>query len=970
MIFLCFYKLPLSMEYFRKIVLYFILLFVLASSSFSQRGYWGTTINFHETALQSTGKLFRTDSIGSNLVVMHHFSDILFGRSPNNSLLLASNGKIYGTTVGGGTYNWGTLFEYDLAIDSFKVLVNFGPGIQTDRPHDGLIETSPGILYGVGGSPIGKIFKYNISSNTFSLVASVPNFPSGTQTIQNPISGGLYKASNGLLYGTTTLYSACSFGTPNVGSVFRFNPTNNSFSYIYPFNCSYVSGASPNGNFVEYNGKLYSTTSSGGTYYNTQTGGKGVIFEYNPVANTYTKKFDFNDTLGAQPSQQSLVKAANGKLYGLTMTGGNSIHYGSNGNLTGGVLYEYNPLTNVVTKKYDFKVFLNQSGLYVGSNPTGNLLLASNGKLYGSTTFGGVFEYDPIADTVIQRHSNLLTGDFSPNGHLIEICRKPAYKYFANATYTICSGSFFQFDLHCDNANSIIWKKNGIAVPSQTNSILYFNSISLTDAGVWTCELSNECGITIPTGSLTIAVNTAPVGTITSTLSPSGTTFICPGSTVTLSGNSGGAWNTGSTASSITISALGDYQVINTNACGNTYSNIVRIDTIPRPIKPIITAPPMLCPYDSIIITTNISGVWSIGGNQDSVKVFPQLNTPYFLVNAHQCGSDTSNIIQYSVSSYYFVGDSAKITPVGSLRLCLGDSVYLNSNFNSLPSNNPEQWTWYFPYAGIPFGMAQNISNDPGYYAKEPGKYLLIKYDNCKITTDTVEVLVDSFPPVNPIVTALSNTALCGNDSLRLSSNVLDNVWNTGDTIQHIMVHQAGSYFTTTQNGCGSSISNTVTVSVNPIPPAAIIAASDTNYICIGNSITLSSNMPMGNVWGIGGDTAQSISVSNSGTFIVMQFQNGCYSLPSNSVVVIVQTCTDIIDLERRRAIIYPNPNHGEFIISILQKGVYKIINTLGQTIEVIDFRNEIQEIQITNLSPGIYYLVGENFSTKIAISR
>ncbi|TAG50920.1 MAG: hypothetical protein EAZ27_14055 [Cytophagales bacterium] len=382
------------------------ILFIIINNCVAQRGYWGTTINLNETARQSTGKLFRTDSIGSNLTVMHRFSDTLLGKHPNNSLLLASNGKIYGTSIIGGTGGQGTLFEYDLSIDSFKVLVNFGQGVGQfpyGRPHDALIETSPGVLYGVS---FNTIFKYIISTNVISHCAAAPSFQSGFRTIQNEISGGLYKASNGLMYGTTLGYSACPFSDPGVGSVFRFNPSNNSFSYIFPFSCSLYNGASPNGNFVEHNGKFYSTTKYGGKDVSSTNPGKGVIFEYNPIANTYTKKFDFNDTLGLWPTQQSLVKANNGRFYGLS-SGGNSYQTVGQGFMYGGILYEYDPATDVLTKKHDFQIFLPpKSGVYVPPYPAGDLLMASNGKLYGSTWYGGIFEYDPLLDTLMVTSKN------------------------------------------------------------------------------------------------------------------------------------------------------------------------------------------------------------------------------------------------------------------------------------------------------------------------------------------------------------------------------------------------------------------------------------------------------------------------------------------------------------------------------------------------------------------------------------
>jgi uncharacterized repeat protein (TIGR03803 family) len=85
------------------------------------------------------------------------------------------------------------------------------------------------------------------------------------------------------------------------------------------------------------NGKFYGLTYAGGI------NNAGVIFEWDPTTNTYTKKFDFNTTNGSKP-QGSLI-LSNGKFYGLTSTGGNS-------NL--GVMFEWDPVTNVYTHKKRF----------------------------------------------------------------------------------------------------------------------------------------------------------------------------------------------------------------------------------------------------------------------------------------------------------------------------------------------------------------------------------------------------------------------------------------------------------------------------------------------------------------------------------------------------------------------------------------------------------------------------------------
>ncbi|MBL0072025.1 MAG: hypothetical protein IPP34_09530 [Bacteroidetes bacterium] len=77
------------------------------------------------------------------------------------------------------------------------------------------------------------------------------------------------------------------------------------------------------------------------------------------------------------------MKAQNGKYYGVTYEGG--IY-------NVGVIYEYDYLTNIFQKKFDFSVT-------DGKNPDCALIIGNNGKLYGATTQGGIsygtiFEYN------------------------------------------------------------------------------------------------------------------------------------------------------------------------------------------------------------------------------------------------------------------------------------------------------------------------------------------------------------------------------------------------------------------------------------------------------------------------------------------------------------------------------------------------------------------------------------------------
>lgn len=193
-----------------------------------------------------------------------------------------------------------------------------------------------------------------------------------------------------ILSAQTALVGMTKRGGMGFGNIFGIGPGDTSIMQQYSM--PGITGRIPE--FTEFiqasNGKLYGMTGYGGLF------DMGVIFEYDMFSNTYSTKFLFSDTLGYYPFG-SLVQASNGKLYGLTNKGGNTNR---------GVIFEYDLITNTYLKKFDFDVIL-------GASPSGSLIQASNGKLYGMTKGGGanmtgvIFEYDYINDIYTKKYDSV-----------------------------------------------------------------------------------------------------------------------------------------------------------------------------------------------------------------------------------------------------------------------------------------------------------------------------------------------------------------------------------------------------------------------------------------------------------------------------------------------------------------------------------------------------------------------------------
>lgn len=818
-----------------KIKLLIICLFLGITPIHAQKEFWGVKAGQRSLSPaypSDFGAIVKTDFNGTNPVVMHAF-DSINGSYPTGRLLYTANDKIYGVTYSGGHVfdipnvileGDGVLYEYDLITNRYRVLSFFGADNLSNlrTPVGGVITDASGNLY---GNTRKGIYKHNLGSGITAFMATPPNFMSQVLTMDNEMKGNLTLASNGFLYGATAYYSACPHASPFLGSIARINPTTNAFSYIYPFDCNNNGpGRFPNGFMIEaVPGKLYGTTSNGGAYIGpngTAPAGSGILYDYDIATNSMTKKFDFNyATTGAGPGP--LVAGDNNKLYGLL--GSHGVNPNNPSQQVAGALYEYDIIANTVTILHYFE-YTNYA-YDLGCTPNGTLLKGSDGKFYGLTD-RSIFKFDP-ADNSVTRLG------ISPfNNELIEVCRKPVYRYYEPAAYTLCTGTPFTFNVHNDNATTYVWKKGTTVVASQTTGILHFDSITLADSGVYTCEMTNQCGTTI-TPAITVTVNQSTSSTITSSIPTTGNTImLCPGASVTLSGNNNGTWNTGETTPSIVVTQAGDYQITNTNSCGNTYSNVVTVQMHEVPsiiIKDhqLADFPPTsfmtpLCIGAPITFYGNTAGgTWQDGSTGETFTTNIALNTDYYVTTQHPCGIYASNVIRFTEADMWETNIVPQITLLNGSSLCAGGNGNVGISTNR-PQNTRNIWALYKD--GSLYLRLDNF-NSATIFLTQPGRYTLERDSFCFSTYVSEPVIISESDaaPETPVITASTTQPVCAGNSVTLSSSAATgNVWSNGETTQSITVTRGGFYNVTVTNGCGSSVSAYTGVNVLEAPNVTV----------------------------------------------------------------------------------------------------------------------------------------------------
>jgi uncharacterized repeat protein (TIGR03803 family) len=162
-----------------------------------------------------------------NEEVLYKFQGYPDGNGPAGNLVRDGEGNIFGTTIGGGPQEDGTIFEMLPPIRpsdkwTTKVVLSFGSNVRSQQPMAGLVRRN-GNLYGTayagGDYAAGVVFRLTPptvadSSWGFTMLC---DFPVGYQA-EEPESLLMFD-QEGALYGTTVAYD-----THVSGTVFRIGP--------------------------------------------------------------------------------------------------------------------------------------------------------------------------------------------------------------------------------------------------------------------------------------------------------------------------------------------------------------------------------------------------------------------------------------------------------------------------------------------------------------------------------------------------------------------------------------------------------------------------------------------------------------------------------------------------------------------------------------------------------------------------
>jgi len=337
-----------------------VLGFFIASIAFSQVQIWGTSETGGEDAI---GSIYSVLTNGNEYTLESPFINSQEGASPKSSLVVATDGTIYGISAQGGENNSGTIFRYNNG--DFEVLHQLESSTDGNNANAELIQkddnTFIGATFNGGENGGGVLFEYSLISG-FNALFHFSADGSGA----NP--------SGSLVYENGNIYGSCSNGgLSGFGSIWKYTDSN--LTVLHHFEGEDLGSYPRSGVTLASDGSLYGSAQFGGE--NNQ----GAIFKLNTDGAGFEIIYNLNNTTadGRYPLGR-LVESSPGTFLGLCSDGGNS---GS------GTVFK-------VTTEGEYTVLKGLQSSVDGGFPKAGMSKEINGKFYGVTEFGGANGFGTI----------------------------------------------------------------------------------------------------------------------------------------------------------------------------------------------------------------------------------------------------------------------------------------------------------------------------------------------------------------------------------------------------------------------------------------------------------------------------------------------------------------------------------------------------------------------------------------------
>jgi len=442
------------------------------------------------------------------------------------------------------------------------------------------------------------------------------------------------------------------------------------------------------------------------------------------------------------------------------------------------------------------------------------------------------------------------------------------------------------------------------------------NQYQATVGGNYAAVTVTAAGCTSPaSNTIAVTVNDLPT---TPVATASGPTAFCAGASVGLvatgDAGSGFEWYLNGTAilgaggSGYTANAAGSYTAIamDANGCASAPSNTIEVEVEPLPVVPTLTAldATVLCEGGAVVIVAasdaGASFQWyfngaAIAGATDAQYV-ANASGAYsaMAISASGCTSAGSWPTVVTVNA---LPAEPTLTASGPTAFCDGDNVELIATAD----------------AGVVLQWSADGEDIDGANAAElivttSGAYAVTATDANGCSSASGIAMVFANPIPEPVaITASGSTTICAGNTVALQAGIapgisyqwyLDGELLPGATSQTYAASMPGVHtvVAVSAEGCSADASNSIAVTVDPLPNQPLITLTESPVFCEGSSTTMVATADPGvtyqwimNGENIPGATASQHTVSTAGEYtLVITDANGCSATAVEGPTVVV----------------------------------------------------------------------------------
>ena len=467
-----------------------------------------------------------------------------------------------------------------------------------------------------------------------------------------------------------------------------------------------------------------------------------------------------------------------------------------------------------------------------------------------------------------------------------------------------------------------VWKKDGVVLPGETTNTINIASVTASNAGTYTVEVTGVCNNVTNTATLTVNTNVSATA-LTDVV-------VCENQPATFSTTASGTgplayvWKKdgsvlqAQTDSSISIASAqvsdaGMYTVEVTGFCTSVTNGATL--TVNRLTTTSDLASLIVCPGQSATFTTVPSGtapfsfVWSKDG-----QVIATETTDHITLNSVAA----ANAGTYSVhvtgtcnsadkSATLTVNQNASATALTSLVLCPGQAA----TFLTIPSG-----TGPFSYVWKKNGVAQSSTSNSlvalSITSGDAGTYTVEVSGMCTSVTNSATLTVNTNTSATAVVdlvrcpgtTATFSTAAAGTGPItyvwKKNGQTLNGQMSPSLSLTLVSASDSGTYSVEVSGTC-NTVTNSATLSIGTLAATPLVDTTACQNQPVTFSTVATGNGPFSYVWKKNGATIgtattsaytiASAQTSDAGTYSVV-VSTSCLSVTNTAALAVNQSVT------------------------------------------------------------------------------